>query len=182
MGRHKTIDANGILDAAEAVTLERGAAGLTIAAVAAYMGITNGGVQYSFRSKEALIGAMFERWNDDYSNRIAEICSENDETDHHVLTRAHIVSTSNFDERARRRAPSMMLSVLNSPQHMTMTRDWYRERINLIDITTDSGQRLRTAFFAMEGAFLMRLFGLVHMDQEEWQSIVRGVNDLIDQL
>lgn len=180
MGRAKTIERSAILDAAEAITMERGAAGLTIAAVAERMGITNGGVQYTFRSKEALIAAMFERWNADYVDRIDEICEDEREPDNHAVARAHIASTSNFDERSKRRAPSMLVSLLNSPQHMELTREWYRERISLIDAGTDAGRRLRTAFFAMEGAFLMRLFGLVQMEQEEWDSIVRDVDELLD--
>jgi len=158
--------------------MAKGPAGLTIAAVAEQMGITNGGVQYSFRSKEALISAMFERWVQDHAACIDELCPNSQ--DGHDRTNAHIVSTSNFDARSRRRAPSLMVSVLNSPQHMALTRNWYRDRVNDIDASTPAGRRLRLAFFAMEGAFLMRLFGLIDIPSEEWESIVADVMALID--
>ena len=63
MGRRRTIDRDQLLDAAEAVIAREGAAGLTIDAVAKEMGITKGGVQYCFGTKDALIDAIFERIN-----------------------------------------------------------------------------------------------------------------------
>lgn len=178
MGRTRTIERDKLLDAAEAVTLEKGPAGLTIAAVAEQMGITNGGVQYSFRSKESLIAAMFERWRDDYAERMAELGAT--DADRHVAVRAHIDYAADYDDRSRRGAPSLLVSLLNSPQHMVLVRKWYRERIDMIDASTTAGRRLRLAFLAMEGAFLMRLFGLIEMDGDEWSAIVADVVALAD--
>lgn len=62
MGRQRTIDRDKVLDAAENIVLNQGAAALTIDAVAKSMGISKGGVQYCFGNKDALIDAMFERW------------------------------------------------------------------------------------------------------------------------
>ena len=50
-----------ILDAAEAVVQERGAAGMTLDAVAAQAGVSKGGLLYHFPSKDALLEAMVER-------------------------------------------------------------------------------------------------------------------------
>ncbi len=158
--------------------MEKGPVGLTIAAVAEQMGITNGGVQYSFRSKESLIAAMFERWQDEYVDHMAQLGAVDD--DDHAATRAHIAYASNYDDRSRRGAPSLLVSLLNSPQHMVMVRKWYRERLDVIDATTVEGRQLRLAFLAIEGAFLMRLFGLVEMDDAEWQGIVADVAGLAD--
>ncbi len=178
MGRIRTIERDKLLDAAEAVTMDKGPAGLTIAAVAEQMGITNGGVQYSFRSKESLIAAMFERWQQDYAEHMIELGAKPGEEA--SLVRAHIAYAADYDDRSRRRAPSLMVSLLNSPQHMIQIRKWYRNRVDAIDISTPEGRWLRLAFVAMEGAFLMRLFGLIEMDDGEWQSIVADVMELCD--
>lgn len=66
MGRQRTIDRDKVLDAAENIVLNQGAAALTIDAVAKSMGISKGGVQYCFGNKDALIDAMFERWGYTY--------------------------------------------------------------------------------------------------------------------
>lgn len=76
MSRAKKIDENAILDAAEEVIRESGAGGLTIEAVARRAGVSVGGLQYSFRSKDALISAMFERWGRQYEVDIASLCPE----------------------------------------------------------------------------------------------------------
>lgn len=62
MGRQRSIDRDKVLDTAEEIVATQGAAGLTIDAVAKAMGISKGGVQYCFGSKDALIDAMFDRW------------------------------------------------------------------------------------------------------------------------
>ncbi|MFD1036201.1 TetR family transcriptional regulator [Sphingomonas hankookensis] len=178
MGRIRTIERDKLLDAAETVTMDKGPAGLTIAAVAEQMGITNGGVQYSFRSKESLIAAMFERWQQDYAAHMIDLGAKPDDESSRV--RAHIAYAADYDDRSRRRAPSLMVSLLNSPQHMLQIRKWYRNRVDAIDVSTSEGRWLRLAFVAMEGAFLMRLFGLIEMDDAEWQSIVADVMALSD--
>ena len=178
MGRIRTIERDKLLDAAEAVTMEKGPAGLTIAAVAERMGITNGGVQYSFRSKESLIAAMFERWQEEYAEHMIELGALPDDDVSRI--RAHIAYGSNYDDRSRRGAPTLLVSLLNSPAHMVQVRRWYRNRLDAIDVSTDEGRWLRLAFMAMEGAFLMRLFGLIEMDGDEWRSIVADVWALCD--
>lgn len=57
MGRQRSIDRDKVLDIAEEIVATQGAAGLTIDAVAKAMGISKGGVQYCFGSKDALIDA-----------------------------------------------------------------------------------------------------------------------------
>ena len=178
MGRIRTIERDKLLDAAEAVTMEKGPVGLTIAAVAERMGITNGGVQYSFRSKESLSAAMFERWQEEYAEHMIELGAVPDNDVSRI--RAHIAYTSNFEDRSRRGAPTLLVSLLNSPAHMVQVRRWYRNRLDAIDVSTDEGRWLRLAFMAMEGAFLMRLFGLLEMDSDEWRSIVADVWALCD--
>ncbi|MGQ3294545.1 MAG: TetR/AcrR family transcriptional regulator, partial [Shinella sp.] len=60
-GRPRSIDRDKVLDAAESIVVESGAAGLSFEAVARAAGITKGGVQYCFGTKENLIRAMIER-------------------------------------------------------------------------------------------------------------------------
>eukprot|EP01031_Cornospumella_fuschlensis_P052777 gene52777-64487_t len=67
MGRRPTINRNDVLQAAEHIVATRGAAALTIEAVATAAGISKGGVQSCFGTKEALIGAMLDRWFEDYA-------------------------------------------------------------------------------------------------------------------
>ena len=54
-GRPRSIDRDKVLDAAEGIVAAEGAAGLTFDAVARAAGITKGGVQYCFGTKDKLI-------------------------------------------------------------------------------------------------------------------------------
>ncbi|MGT2512969.1 TetR/AcrR family transcriptional regulator [Sphingomonas panni] len=178
MGRIRTIERDKLLDAAEAVTMDKGPAGLTIAAVAERMGITNGGVQYSFRSKESLIAAMFERWQQEYADHMMELGASPDDGASRI--RAHLSYSTSYEERSKRGAPTLLVSLLNSPQHMVQVRRWYRNRLDAIDTSIPEGRWLRLAFLSLEGAFLMRLFGLIDMESDEWRSIVDDVWALCD--
>jgi AcrR family transcriptional regulator len=76
MGRQRSIDRDKVLDVAEEIVATQGAAGLTIDSVARAMGISKGGVQYCFGSKDAMIDAMFDRWGKAYERVFDEIAGE----------------------------------------------------------------------------------------------------------
>lgn len=100
VGRRKTIDRNSVVDAAEAVVAERGSSALTISAVAEVAGITKGGVQSCFGTKEALIAAILDRWMGDY-----ERCFEaalGDERNPRSRIVAHLAVTCDEDQASRR--------------------------------------------------------------------------------
>lgn len=61
MGRKRLIDQSAILDAAERVVARKGAANLTLDAVAKEAGIGKASVLYDFKSKQALIEAVIDR-------------------------------------------------------------------------------------------------------------------------
>ncbi|MBN9291384.1 MAG: helix-turn-helix transcriptional regulator, partial [Hyphomicrobium denitrificans] len=61
MGRKPTITREGLLEIAEGLVRGEGAAALTIDALARAAGISKGGVQYSFSSKDDLVRALVDR-------------------------------------------------------------------------------------------------------------------------
>lgn len=73
-GRPRRIDRDKVLDAAEALVLRAGAAALSFDAVAREAGITKGGVQYAFGTRDKLIRAMLTRWGAAFDADVAERC------------------------------------------------------------------------------------------------------------
>jgi AcrR family transcriptional regulator len=61
-----------LLEAAERLVAESGAAHLTLDAVASAAGVSKGGLLYHFPNKEALLAAMVERYLDDLGECVAE--------------------------------------------------------------------------------------------------------------
>ncbi|MBD2800162.1 TetR/AcrR family transcriptional regulator [Xenorhabdus sp. M] len=169
MGRRKTIDREVLLDAAEQIITIHGAAALTIDAVAKAVGITKGGVQYSFSSKDALIEAMFDRWGASYDKQFHKIAGDN--PDPQTAVRAHIEATKCSDEASTAKAAGLLAALIQTPEHLESTRIWYRQRFAGLNMTTEEGRQARLAFLATEGAFILRFFGLMDISPEEWRDM-----------
>lgn len=177
MGRRRTIDRDKVLDAAEAIVSAVGAAGLTIDAVAKAAGITKGGVQYCFGNKDGLIDAMMERWFNQFDNAVA--AKVGDASDAPTAMRAHAEVTEQMNTAENARTSGMMAALLQREEHMEKNRLWYRGRLDSLDLTTDEGRQARLAFLATEGAFLLRSFGFVDMEDAEWRDIFGDIVALL---
>lgn len=138
MGRQRSIDRDKVLDIAEEIVATQGAAGLTIDAVAKAMGISKGGVQYCFGSKDALIDAMFDRWGSAYETLFKAIAG--DDPSPQTAVRAHMLATHSSDQTASAKAAGLMATLIQTPEHLASTREWYRSRIAGLDLTTEEGK------------------------------------------
>lgn len=178
MGRRKSIDRDMVLASAELVVADRGPAGLTIDAVAQAAGITKGGVQSCFGTKEALIEAMLARWANMYQGRVEEMIGTSQNP--MDLLRAHVSVTSGEDEESAARSAALVASLLQSPGHLGWVKNWYDERAEMLAALDEAhGPKGRLAFFATEGAFLLRYFGLMTMTAAQWKSHFADVEDLL---
>src|SRR5690606_6159457 len=138
-------------------------------------GITKGGVQYCFANKDALIDALFERWGAAYDRIFAQVAGpEGSPLD---KVRAHVAATRRVDEASAKSA-SLLAALAQTPEHLASTRLWYRERIAKLDASTPQGRRARLAFLATEGAFMLRFFGFMDIDEAEWESMFEDLQQL----
>jgi len=169
MGRQKSVDRDNLLDLAEDIVRTQGAAALTIEALAKAAGITKGGIQYTFSSKAALIDALCARWMQSYESLFAKLVVSNPSPID--VIHAHVGATFIDSDPAQAKAASLMTGMLQSPEFMTATRDWYRRSIRGLDPSTAEGRQARLAFLATEGAFCLRYFGFLDITDEEWAGI-----------
>lgn len=168
MGRRKVIDREMVLEAAERIVGTSGASGLTFEAVATAAGITKGGVQSCFGSKEALIDALLRRWGALYAADVARRVAP--DADPLARARAHVRSTAEADDAASARAAGLLAALLQSPEHLGWIRGWYAERFRDLDaIEGTEGDRARVAFLAAEGLFFLRHLGLADMGRTAWE-------------
>ncbi|MBC9246979.1 TetR/AcrR family transcriptional regulator [Paracoccus sp. 11-3] len=178
MARPRKIDRDQLLDAAEELVREKGAAALTIDALAKACGITKGGVQYSFRSKDDILNAMFDRWYVDYDRQFSALVGDPPAAGKRVA--AHVAATRQGDAALNAKAASLMAALLQTPEHLESTRQWYRERLAGVDATTPEGRRQRLAFLATEGAFLLRFMRFMQIDDDEWDQIFADIATLLE--
>ncbi|MDQ7990480.1 MAG: TetR/AcrR family transcriptional regulator [Candidatus Dactylopiibacterium sp.] len=180
MGRTKTIDRDAVLDAAGAIIHASGAAALTIDAVARAAGISKGGVQSCFGTKDALIDALFERWSASYEQCFHAVAGP--AAGPRTRVRAHAEATRRSDAVSSAKAAGLMAALLQSPEHLGSTRAWYAGRLAGLGAQSAADRRARLAFYATEGAFMLRFFGLLEIDATEWDALFGDVAGLLDDL
>jgi AcrR family transcriptional regulator len=179
MGRPSVINRDALLDVVEHIVQTRGIGSLTIGEVAKAAGISKGGVQSCFGTKDQLINAMFERWGVEYDEQIHTLAGENPLPAQELA--AHVEVTRKLSDTEARRAAGMMSTMLTEDgQFRESLRDWYRTRMTLFDPHTDEGRRARLAFIATEGAFILRCFGFLEIDNNEWSAIFDDIQTLMD--
>ncbi|OAH40717.1 TetR/AcrR family transcriptional regulator [Methylorubrum sp. B1-46] len=169
MGRTRTIDRDKVLDHAEQIVRRDGATALTFDAVAKAAGITKGGLQYCFGDKDGMIAALIERWFAAFDAELERSTAPGGDTAEQA--RGYVAASSRVDEASQTKMVGMLVTLLQSPEHLERVRVWYAGWIGKFDPSFEAQRRARTAFFAAEGAFFLRSLGLVEMDQAEWDGV-----------
>lgn len=178
-GRPRTIDRDHVLDAAEAVVAEVGAGGLTIDAVARTAGITKGGVQYCFGSKDDLIAAMLRRWGAEFDATLQRLAGDDPGPDRRLA--AYLQAVRDASEAESSREAVMLAALVQARGNLAETRAWYRRQVGALgDPRTPEGRRRRLALLASEGAFLLRGFGFLEIGEDEWRAIFEDIARLAD--
>lgn len=177
MGRKASISAAKILDTAEAIIIEKGAAHLTFENISRALGITKGGVQYSFASKDAIIEQLINRWNDLFDTEMAKHMPEKPTPAEYI--RAHIKAT-HADPNTCSKGASLMVALLDNSKFKEISRGWYQKRLKaLAELSGSERKRLQVAFWACEGVFLLSSFGLAADSASEWNDIFTNINNAL---
>ena len=170
MGRHKTIDRELLLNAAEAVVLRSGAGSLTFDAVASEAGVSKGGVLYAYATKDELIDAMLRRVMTNFSSRVEEFLAINGDSPENRIY-AYIEANRNEDAEVITRAVALMASFIRAPVFQAETNLFYKNLFAMFDTSSPAGRRLRLALLATEGTFALKGFGFYPFSDKEWQEI-----------
>ncbi len=93
--------------------------------------------------------------------------------------RAHAEATQRSDELSSSKAAALMAALIQTPEHLEGSNQWYRSRLDGLDLSAPEGRRARLAFLAVEGAFMLRYFRLMDIGQEEWDSMLDDVRALL---
>lgn len=169
MGRKPTITRESLLEIAEAIVRNEGAAGLTIDALAKAGGISKGGVQYSFASKDDLVRALIERWTSQFDALLGDI----DGVSPVELVRNYIKVMRSSQATMNAKMAGLMIAYIQNPQNITETRQWYRSMFERLGDASREAQAARVALLAAEGLFLLRIAGI---DEDgEWSAFLDDV-------
>jgi AcrR family transcriptional regulator len=176
VGRKPTITRERLLEIAEVVVRNEGAAALTIDALAKAAGISKGGVQYSFSSKDDLIRALVERWTHQFDEMLGAI----DDLSPSDLVRKYIEVMRTSQATMNAKMAGLMIAYIQNPQHLEETRDWYRSMFERLGGDTNEAQAARVALLAVEGLFFLRIAGI---DQDGgWSAFMDDVESVFERL
>ena len=176
MGRTPTISREELLDVAEGIVRRGGGAALTIGALAQAAGISKGGVQYSFASKDALVRALIDRWTDQFDRLLGEPLAE-DPVD---FVHRYIAATRVSQQAINAKMAGLLVSYLEDPTNLQETRDWYRGIFARLAGDTARARAARVAFLAVEGLFLMQINGI---DEDgSWAGLLDDVEATLRQV
>lgn len=178
MGRPPTIDRDKVLDLAEDILLKAGTGALTIDAVAKAAGVSKGGIQSRFGTKDELIGAMIERWGREYDAQITAAIGPNPTAVE--VVEGHVELTMAMDAAEYARAAGIMAALIEAKHHRAECRAWYAERFGSLDLQSREERRAKMALLATEGAFILRAFGLMEFSDDEWSGVQDGLRALLD--
>lgn len=177
MGRKASINADEILNVAEEIIINEGSAHFTFENIAKKLGITKGGIQYSFASKDAIIERLINRWNETFDAEMLNHMPENPTPAEYI--RAHITATRVIDKNYNKGA-GLMAALLDNYKFREISQSWYQKRIDaLTQLTGPEKQQLRLAFMACDGLFLLTSFGLVSCNDVEWNNIFTDMDTML---
>ncbi|WP_244605744.1 TetR/AcrR family transcriptional regulator [Methylocella tundrae] len=165
-----------MLEIADGIVRSEGAAGLTIDALARAAGISKGGVQYSFSSKDDLVRALIERW----THQFDELLGGMDGVPPADLVRNYIKVMRSSQAAMNAKMAGLMIAYIQNPQNVIETRQWYRSMFERLSGGASDAQAARVALLAVEGLFLLRMTGI---DEDcEWSAFLDDVESVFERL
>ncbi|WP_409306193.1 TetR family transcriptional regulator [Pectobacterium sp. B1J-3] len=177
MARKKTIDNGLILDAAEKVLLQDGVHHFTLDAVAAQAGISKGGLVYRFPSKDQLIQAILCRELTRFEQEVQYRSTQYTDREYADVL-GHIAAIRQEDEETTSHAIGLLTALIHSPEMLAPIRKFYRDKLDRLSDNTLITRRIRLAFLATEGVFLLHGMGFSVMSREEQHTILADAHAL----
>jgi len=176
MGRKPIITKDRLLDVAEELVLADGAKALTIDALSKAAGVSKGGVQYSFASKDELVRALVARWTSQFDAML----DVEDGTPPARLVLRYLDAMRVSQQAMNAKMAGLMIGYLQNPENMREARQWYRGIFAKLAGETPDAAAARVAFLAIEGLFLMRISGID--DEGAWTIFLDDVEAVLKQL
>ena len=168
-----------ILDAAEMLVLDVGAAHLTFEAVAERAGVSKGGLVYHFPTKEALLEAMVSRLIKRFTERQADAAASLPAGPKRELA-AYVMAALTETEESKRLGASLLAASANNPKLLDPVREYFREWFAKLSATGLTFERAAVISLAVDGLWLQELLQVSPLDQTQRGGVAREIFRLMD--
>ena len=169
-----------LLDAAEEIVRENGAAHLSFNAISARAGVSKGGLLYHFPTKEALLQALLERVSVALSDARQAESAKLPESATREL-RAHILSAARFQSRRLQGVGfALMAAGAHDSKLLAPAREGRKALIDEIHASALPPAFTTIIALALEGLWALEIVGVIAPSSEERQEIIRELIRLVD--
>jgi AcrR family transcriptional regulator len=169
-----------IVDAAEKVVIEVGAAHMTLDAVAEKASVSKGGLLYHFPSKEELLKAMLERRMQRVKEAQEKKCAELQNGPTREI-KAYILSTLGRDRKTDRIGASLLAAIAYNPKLLDPAREDYRRRLDKLIPAELRFERAAVVVLAVEGLRLLELLSLSPFNENQRKKVTEELLKFADE-
>jgi AcrR family transcriptional regulator len=171
-----------LLDAAERLVAEMGAAHLTLDAVAKFAGVSKGGLLYHFPSKESLLEGMLTRHLAEVEARVAtRLAERGGKPPRAEVFRERIRVLLELRPERPAVGAAVVAASADNPALMAGCRAVYRELLDEFSKLPGGFERAATVLLAAQGLLLAELLHLSPYTPEERERVVAALLKAIDQ-
>jgi AcrR family transcriptional regulator len=168
-----------ILDAAQAVVLERGAGHMSLDAVAARANVSKGGVLYHFPGQRQLLDAMVQRLLDYVEARAARTAASLPAGPAREL-KATMLAWFTLGKEHRNLAGALLAAVTRDPAVLATIRERRRAKVAALLTRVPRPEQAKLVMLAVEGLWMSELLGIAAYPPAERAQLRRALLRLAD--
>lgn len=174
MARYKKLSRDDLLDAALDVIINKGPKALSIGNVATAAGVSKGGIQSNFETREKLIEALFERWSMELDTRCREIA----EHTHRSAASLDVFLEAAFaGQREKPRQDAAMIFLMTeSEKHRSEGRDWVRHKMKSFEAAGEDSKSIELRFMVLQSILIAKSLDLMPFEEATWDKMLADVD------
>ncbi len=170
-----------IIDAAEAVVMEKGAAHMSLDMVARKAGVSKGGLMYHFPNKEALLKDMVDRLVAEFYIERTEKLQGLKETKGRGL-KSCVMATLDPNEKRDRMALSILAAAAQAPILLDPLRVAHKEHLSELMASGLPFERAAIVSLASDGLMFLELLHLTPFNKGQRSMILKEMIRLIESM
>lgn len=163
---------DAILDAAEAIVREHGAAHLTLDAAAERAGLSKGGVLYHFQTKDSLLTALVHRMTQAFQG-LYEEARERMGNDPERMLEAYIEAVAAAGERLGNTSCSLIPALASNPELLEPIRTFYKHHFGQLEKASVGWDQAAVVTLALDGMWLLDMLGVSPLSEADKKRISR---------
>ena len=169
-----------ILNAAEMVVVEVGAAHLTLDAVAQKAGVSKGGLLYNFPTKGSLLEAMVARFIERSEEARTKALKHIADGPGRELKSYIIAGLSDDVFRPNQVNTALLAAVSNNPELLSPVRDHYHKLFAEITKSSEKFELAAIVSFAVDGLWFLELLQLAPLNASQRRRVITELLRLAD--